>query len=203
MTQPPDDVSSSQAELLAEDIADLTARIDGLASALTELRRSITELNDPPPLPDPGPVADHKSGFEPLPPAEPGAQEGHEQAAPSFIPYLTGADHRAELDRLAQWIHEILVPNYLGEPSQQHRWCAQWWTHPEAVARLHALWMAWQELTDPDAGGYTGPSLWHRDHLDAALPRLQDIDGPFAGCSADPARPNHLLPPSVLSTPPP
>jgi len=50
MTQPPDDVSPSQAELLAEDIADLTARVDGLTSALTELRQSFTELGDPPPM---------------------------------------------------------------------------------------------------------------------------------------------------------
>ncbi|MFB7356113.1 DinB/UmuC family translesion DNA polymerase [Streptomyces gardneri] len=35
-----------------------------------------------------------------------------------------------------------------------------------AIARLHALWLAWQELTDPATCGYTGPSVWHRDHLD-------------------------------------
>ena len=197
MTPPPDDVSPSQAELLAEDIADLTARVDGLTGALTELRQSITELGDPLPFPDHDSAADP----EPEPPADPSTQEASGQAAPSFILYLTGSDYQEELDRLAHWVHEILIPNYLGEPSQQHRWCAQWWAHPEAVARLHALWMAWQELTDPDAGGYTGPSVWHRDHLDTALPRLQDVDGPFTGCSADPARPNHLLPTRVLIAP--
>ncbi|MET9991078.1 DUF4913 domain-containing protein [Streptomyces mutabilis] len=60
-------------------------------------------------------------------------------------------------------------------------WCPRWWEHLEAVARLHALWLAWQELTDPRAGA-VGPSVWHRDHLAPAMSELRDPAGPFAGC---------------------
>ncbi|MDI3101856.1 DUF4913 domain-containing protein [Streptomyces sp. AN-3] len=77
----------------------------------------------------------------------------------------------------------MLVPGYLAEPSADARWCHLWFEHPVAVARLHACWLAWQELTDPATCGYTGPSVWHRDHLDPCLRELRDSSGPFAGCT--------------------
>ncbi|MGA5425145.1 DUF4913 domain-containing protein [Streptomyces lavendulocolor] len=49
--------------------------------------------------------------------------------------------------------------------------------------RLHALWLAWQELTDPATCGYTGPSVWHRDHLDPCMRELRPSNSPFAGCT--------------------
>ncbi|MFI8200406.1 DUF4913 domain-containing protein [Streptomyces sp. NPDC085942] len=57
-----------------------------------------------------------------------------------------------------------------------------WFKHNVAVARLHAAWLAWQELTDPATCGYTGPSVWHRDHLDPVLRELRGSSNPFAGC---------------------
>ena len=41
------------------------------------------------------------------------------------------------------------MPGYLAEPSADGRWCHLWFEHPVAIARLHAVWLAWQELTDP------------------------------------------------------
>jgi hypothetical protein len=56
---------------------------------------------------------------------------------------------------------------------------------------LHALWLAWQELADPEAGGWTGPSTWHRDHLDPTLRELRAHDGPLWRCMSDPAKDRH------------
>ena len=57
-----------------------------------------------------------------------------------------------------------------------------------APARLHGLWLAWQELTDPSAGP-SGPALWHRDHLGAVMGELRSPSGPFAGCKEGTHRP--------------
>ncbi|MFI7643431.1 DUF4913 domain-containing protein [Nonomuraea sp. NPDC049400] len=73
----------------------------------------------------------------------------------------------------------LLVPTHTREPSPTAPWCLRWWEHEEAVARLHDLILAWQELTDPEAGCWTGPTSWHRDHLDPALRELRSPDGPL------------------------
>jgi hypothetical protein len=40
---------------------------------------------------------------------------------------------------------------------------AEWWKHADAIARLEALWRAWEHLRqDPHAG----MSVWFRDHAD-------------------------------------
>lgn len=61
-------------------------------------------------------------------------------------------------------------------------WAARWWRYGEAVARLEALWRAWEHLRlDPS----TGMSVWWRDHADHHMPVLFDPDGPFAGATAE------------------
>jgi Domain of unknown function (DUF4913) len=59
-------------------------------------------------------------------------------------------------------------------------WCRQWWRHPEAVARLDALWRAWEHLRLDAA---TGMSVWFRDHADHHMAILTSIDGPLGGCT--------------------
>ncbi|WP_329125106.1 DUF4913 domain-containing protein [Streptomyces sp. NBC_01353] len=66
--------------------------------------------------------------------------------------------------------------------------------HPVAIARLHALWLAWQELTDPATCGYTGPSAWHRDHYDPCRRELRNAAGPFSGCTKCEHQVAHRLP---------
>ncbi|WP_306820046.1 DUF4913 domain-containing protein [Streptomyces sp. DSM 40750] len=113
-------------------------------------------------------------------------QPGLEQplpAAPPFILYLDGAEYADEMNALAVWVGDLLLPVYGREVTSQQPWCPRWWEHLEAVARLHALWLAWQELTDPTAGA-SGPAVWHRDHLGPVLAELRSPSGPFAGCKA-------------------
>jgi hypothetical protein len=115
-----------------------------------------------------------------------------------FILALRGKAYAVELAALSNWVNCLLLPVYGREITTTRPWCDQWHEHPEAVARLHALWLAWQQLTDSKAG-LSGPSTWHRDHLDQAMVHLRAPDGPFAACTTSPTRPNHR----VLATPAP
>ena len=48
---------------------------------------------------------------------------------------------------LAEWIEQWLFPVYRRSVRGHDRvWCPQWWRHAEAVARLDALWRAWEHL---------------------------------------------------------
>lgn len=118
---------------------------------------------------------------------------------PPFILLLDSPAYDDELRGLIEWVEGVLVPGYLAEPSADARWCHLWFEHSVAIARLHAVWLAWQELTDPASCGYTGPSVWHRDHLDPALRELRGSSGPFAGCVKGEHQIEHRLPSLVPS----
>ena len=65
---------------------------------------------------------------------------------------------------LGEWVAEWLFPVYRRSVRGHDRaWCPQWWKHAEAVARLEALWRAWEHLRQDPA---TGLSVWFRDHAD-------------------------------------
>ncbi|MBT1186247.1 DUF4913 domain-containing protein [Streptomyces sp. CJ_13] len=128
---------------------------------------------------------------------EPGDEE--EWQVPPFILLLDSPQYDDELRALIEWVEGVLVPGYLAEPSADARWCPEWFEHPVAIARLHGLWLAWQELTDPATCGYTGPSVWHRDHLDSCLRELRNSTGPFAGCTKGEHQIDHRMPGIVPS----
>ncbi|MFF8938132.1 DUF4913 domain-containing protein [Streptomyces paradoxus] len=60
-----------------------------------------------------------------------------------------------------------------------------------------ALWLAWQGCTDPASCGYTGPSVWHRDHLDPCMRELRGPGGPFASRTKNEHTIVHRLPVQV------
>ncbi|MFI8178014.1 DUF4913 domain-containing protein [Streptomyces microflavus] len=130
-----------------------------------------------------------------------GDAEGEEEEwqYPPFILLLDPPEYDDELRGLIEWVEGVLVPGYLGEPSADAKWCHRWFEHSVAIARLHAAWLAWQELTNPVSCGNTGPSVWHRDHLDPALRELRGAAGPFAGCTKGEHRVEHRLPSLVPS----
>lgn len=131
---------------------------------------------------------------------EPGDQNQRGGETATFIPTMDGLPYATELAALTDWVNHLLLPVYGREISPARPWCERWHEHPEAVARLHALWLAWRQLTTSEAG-LTGPSTWHRDHLDPALLQLRAPDGPFAACTTDAHRPNHRLLPSPAPHP--
>ncbi|TDC72617.1 DUF4913 domain-containing protein [Streptomyces hainanensis] len=114
--------------------------------------------------------------------------------------YIVGRRDRAysmELGGLTTWVNEVLLPTYGREVSTQAPWCPWWPEHPEAVARLHGLWMAWKQHIAPDAGP-SGPAVWHRDFLDHTMTQLRSPSGPFGACMTHPKRPAHrVLPPPL------
>ncbi|MFF5336905.1 DUF4913 domain-containing protein [Streptomyces sp. NPDC013181] len=166
------------------------ADLDDLASTLA---KTVSEVRQH------GVILD-RLGSEPPPPAIPGpaAPARSEEPTSLFVVALAGEAYETELAALSDWVNYLLLPVYGREISTTRPWCAQWHEHPEAVARLHALWLAWQQLTDIEAG-LSGPSTWHRDHLDQTLAHLRAPDGPFAACTTSPSRPSHR----VLTTPAP
>jgi hypothetical protein len=169
-----------------DDLDDLAST---LAATIAEVHRHGVILDrlgtEPEPL-----VADDTAA-QSEPPTTP------EQAPRSpFILAMGGTAYATELAALTYWVRHLLLPVYGREISTTRPWCAQWQEHPEAVARLHALWLAWQQLTDHGAG-QVGASTWHRDHLDHAMAQLRAPDGPFAACTTSAARPTHRL----LATP--
>jgi hypothetical protein len=131
--------------------------------------------------------------------AAPEEDDGEEWQYPPFILLLDPPEYDDELRALIEWVEGVLVPGYLAEPSADAKWCHLWWEHLVAVGRLHAVWLAWQELTDPVSCGYTGPSVWHRDHLDPALRELRGSAGPFAGCTKGEHQIDHRMPGLVPS----
>ncbi|HEY8719442.1 DUF4913 domain-containing protein [Pengzhenrongella sp.] len=91
------------------------------------------------------------------------------------------------------FVPEFLATIYARTITRQSkiRWCARWWMHPEAVARLDGLWKAFEALrVDPG----TGTSLWWRDHADPCMAHLTSSDGPFQRCNGEDHFPVDALP---------
>ncbi|MFJ9419987.1 DUF4913 domain-containing protein [Streptomyces sp. NPDC101227] len=178
------------------DLDDLVATVTELVTESRKQGETLARLIDEQPPQEPVEQADphHADGT-----ASPSASAGDDEpSAPSkepssiFILALGGTAYAEELAALTNWVHHLLLPVYGREIATVRPWCQQWQEHPEAVARLHALWLAWQQLTAVKAG-LTGPSTWHRDHLDPTLLQLRAADGPFGACTTSPARPSHRL----------
>ncbi|MFI6209158.1 DUF4913 domain-containing protein [Streptomyces sp. NPDC051041] len=188
MTDEPDDVPQLDVPVgMFEDIEDLKAQL----ARLTALVKQLAGGEDGEPG---GPPADEEetAGGQT-------AEDEEEWQYPPFILLLDPPQYDDELRALIEWVEGVLVPGYLAEPSAEARWCHLWFEHPVAVARLHACWLAWQELTDPATCGYTGPSVWHRDHLDPCLRELRASNGPFSGCTKGEHQVGHRLPGLVPS----
>lgn len=88
-------------------------------------------------------------------------------------------------NQFLDWLREHLLTL---EPVD-NAWCPRWWEHPEAVARLFALWLAWEAATVEGADLSDRSSWWvyHWGHHGPIL--LDRKNGPFRDC--DPQR-GHL-----------
>ncbi|ORT54664.1 DUF4913 domain-containing protein [Streptomyces sp. CB03238] len=192
MADEPDDVPELDVPVgMFEDIEDLKAQV----ASLTTLVKTLTGGEEG----EPGEASadeEETAGGEAAAEEDDGEEEWQ---YPPFILLLDPPEYDDELRALIEWVEGVLVPGYLAEPSADARWCHLWWEHPVAIARLHAVWLAWQELTDPASCGYTGPSVWHRDHMDPALRELRGSTGPFSGCTKGEHQIEHRMPSLVPS----
>ncbi|OEV04055.1 hypothetical protein AN219_37415 [Streptomyces nanshensis] len=122
---------------------------------------------------------------------------------PQPILELEGEAFENELDALTDWVDDFLMDTYGAEVSTAAPWCMRWQEHDDVVAWLHALWMAYQQHKEPDAG-LSGMAVWHRDFLTHTMAAVRGPGGPLSACMTDPDRPSHrVLPgpkPSTRST---
>jgi len=122
---------------------------------------------------------------EVLKPVLPALREAADAAALKALDAPAAAEDEPQpyFPDLMSFVTEYLAPMYrrsLSGPGMT--WCAQWCNHAEAIARLEALWRAWEYLRqDP----HTGMSVWFRDHADHHMNVLLNADGPFKGCKPD------------------
>lgn len=177
---------------LTEDVEDLKAMLRAVQAELRDLREA-------------GAVgsADEEGETSDGVGAEDAGAEQEDDAEWQYPPFLFLLDEEqqdAELRLLAEWVEGVLVPGCLAEVSADARWCHRWIEHWDAVGVLHAMWLAWQELTDPATCGYTGPSVWYRDHYRPHVAALRSPGGPFGGCTKGEHRTEHRLPGRVPST---
>lgn len=86
------------------------------------------------------------------------------------------------------WVSDTFSRLWARPITNTHRWCSQWFQHEEAVERLTALYVAWNEARQ------TGRKLaWWRD-ADATMQALTDAAGTFAACSERGHHPPQRLP---------
>ncbi|WP_307717915.1 DUF4913 domain-containing protein [Streptomyces sp. V4I23] len=117
---------------------------------------------------------------------------------PRPILELEGEEYEDELDALSDWVDDFLLPVYGAEVTTAAPWCLQWQEHDDVVAWLHALWLAYQQHKDPEAG-LAGLFVWHRDFLTHAIAAIRAPGGPLSACMTSPDRPAHR----ILPGPPP
>jgi hypothetical protein len=89
---------------------------------------------------------------------------------------------------LVAWVRDVLVPGITRDlnPRGQLVWCSHWFDHPEAVARLGAMALAYSALVEADDAAADGPSTWWLQHADPHLAVLMNKDtGPFSQCIRD------------------
>ncbi|MGW6742820.1 DUF4913 domain-containing protein [Streptomyces sp. NPDC055025] len=111
---------------------------------------------------------------------------------PRPILELEGEEYENELDGLTDWVDGHLMDVYGAEITTATPWCEQWQEHADVVSWLHALWMAYQQHKEPEAG-LSGMLVWHRDFLTHAMAAVRAPGGSLSACMTDPDRPAHRL----------
>ena len=97
---------------------------------------------------------------------------------------------------LVAWVRDVLAPGITRDLNTRGQlvWCAQWFDHPEAVARLWAMALAYSTLVEAEDAAADGASTWWLQHADPHLAVLMNKDtGPFSQCIRD-HRPTTGLP---------
>lgn len=85
------------------------------------------------------------------------------------------------IDEFVNWV-EALVHDIESVPDddQTRYWCPRWWSHPEAVTRLRALYEEYVR-----AVGENTLSAWFIYHWDGHAKTLFAPTGPFEQCRAE------------------
>ncbi|MFC8198942.1 DUF4913 domain-containing protein [Streptomyces sp. NPDC057298] len=193
---PPEDGETEPVRLPEAALESIEASVRKLLDQAADQARQLDSLASAPPPTDSPFGAFGLPGFAGLPP-QPTPPE------PRPILELGGEEYEDELDALSDWVDDFLVRAYGAEVTTAAPWCEQWQEHADVVAWLHALWLAYQQHKDPEAG-LSGLFVWHRDFLSHAMATVRAAGGPLSACMTDPDRPAHRLlpgpPPSSRTT---
>ncbi|MEV6340949.1 DUF4913 domain-containing protein [Nocardia vinacea] len=140
-----------------------------------------------------------------------GMQQSAHTAITEALAPPTPQQQEAEAERkelhfksVEDFVREYLAPCYAREVSRsglegQIRWCPMWHEHAEAVARLTAMWRAWEHLRH---GEDVQMSQFWRDHADHHMAHLLDPKGPFEHCSVAKGHSDKLVPLPLEAAPP-
>lgn len=86
-------------------------------------------------------------------------------------------------ERFVSWVDEHF--RIIEYPGRGIAWCSQWWEHPEALARIRAMWQAYLAAEVSMGQGEMGAmSSWWIHHWDRHTPILFDKNGPFRYCES-------------------
>lgn len=100
---------------------------------------------------------------------------------------------------VVEYVENYLSLVYRRQVSGYVVWCPEWWKHAEAIARLDALWRAWEYYR---LDGRAGISVWFLEHADPHMFELLDRRGPFEYCGELGGHQNTLAPLPLRSPPP-
>ncbi|MFD4829185.1 DUF4913 domain-containing protein [Streptomyces uncialis] len=190
-TEPRGDGEFPPVRLPDAGLESIEASVRKLLDQTAEQARQLDSLSAAPdpaprPAPFPGFGLSGFAGMPGMPPPPPAPPE------PKPILELDGEAYENELDSLSDWVDDFLMPAYGAEVTTGAPWCKQWQDHQDVTAWLHALWMAYQQHKDPEAG-LAGLFVWHRDFLTHAMAAVRAPGGPLSACMTDPDRPSHRL----------
>ncbi len=183
---PRDEGEMEPVRLPDSNLESIEASVRRLMEQSAEQARQLDHLAAAPEVPPSPFPAFGMPGLPGLPPPPTAPPE------PRPILELEGEEYENELDSLSDWVDDFLMPTYGAEVTTASPWCQQWQEHDDVVAWLHALWMAYQQHKDPEAGP-SGPFVWHRDFLTHAMTTVRAPGGPLSACMTDPDRPAHRL----------
>lgn len=179
----PDGLEMDPIRLPESDLESIEASVRKLLDQSAQQARQLDSLAA---APDPMPFAGFPMAGLPGMPARALPPE------PKPILELDGEEKENELDSLTDWVEDFLMPVYGAEITTAAPWCEQWQEHLDVVAWLHALWLAYQQHKDAEAGP-SGMFVWHRDFLTHAMAAVRAAGGPLSACQTDPDRPAHRL----------
>lgn len=110
-------------------------------------------------------------------PSEPHPAGDGEDEEPGYEP-APAIDHRAAF---LGWFDEHFNTVEVSGDRERAPWCPEWWLHPEVVARLWALYLAWINVDASES--VAALSDWWLNHWDRHRAVLFDGQtGPFREC---------------------
>lgn len=145
------------------DLESIEASVRKLLDQSAEQARMIDTLASAPPA-DPMAASMPFAGF----PGMPSFTAPTPPPDPKPILELEGEEYEDEIAALTDWVDDHLMDVYGAEITTAAPWCEQWQEHLDVVAWLHALWMAYHQHKDAEAGsaacscgtGTSSPTAW-------------------------------------------